>query len=116
MVSSAPQIRVKRPKRRSKRLGLFVSVLVHGKDVGGTPFRELTRTLSLSANGALLALTASVLEGQTILVKNQSTQQEQECRVVYVGPAQEGKWSVGVAFIHPTEDFWQVHFPPSVSI
>lgn len=115
MASSPQTITARKRARRSKRLALSVPVLVHGLDAGGAPFRELTCALSLNANGALLILAASVQEGQTILVENKSTRQEQECRVVNVGPAQDDKWSVGVAFVHPAPGFWEICFPPIVS-
>lgn len=115
MISAIPQISKKRRRRRSKRLALSVAVLVHGKNASGTVFRQSTRTLSLDANGALFVLAARIPEGQTILVENRNTRQEQACRVVYVRPAQNGKWFVGVAFIHPAPGFWHIHFPPNVS-
>ncbi|MGA8938135.1 MAG: PilZ domain-containing protein [Acidobacteriaceae bacterium] len=108
------QVGAKRRVRRSSRLGLSVPVLVHGKDASGTPFREITRTLSLNANGALLALAASVQEGQTILVENKNTRLEQECRIVNVAPAEDGKSKVGVAFTRIATGFWEIYFPPPV--
>lgn len=68
--------------------------------------------LSLSANGGTVALAARVVPGQTILLVNEATRQEQECRVVYVGPWEDGKAKVGIAFMQPAPDFWQVSFPP----
>lgn len=110
--TSTSQLKVERRSRRSKRLGLSVPVRVYGKDTSGEPFRELTRTLSVNANGGLVALAAMVEEGQTILVENQCTREEQECRVVHVGPETDGKWPVGIAFAHVAVDFWRISFPP----
>jgi hypothetical protein len=115
MTSSPPQLKSERPVRRSKRVKLCVSVLVHGKTLSGEPFRELTRTLSLSAHGGLLALAATVQKEQVILVENKNTRKEQECRVTYVGPSQSGKWQVGVEFTRETTDFWQIYFPPLIA-
>lgn len=98
--------------RRSTRLKLTLPVLVHGKTRSGESFRELTRTLSVSAHGGLLALAATIEKGQTLLVENKNTRKEQECRVVYVGPAQNGKWPVGVEFTGEATDFWRIYFPP----
>jgi hypothetical protein len=72
----------------------------------------MTRMLSVNANGGLVALAANVQEGQTILVENRYTREEQECRVVNVGPEQDGKWAVGIAFAHVAADFWRISFPP----
>jgi len=113
MNPSAPRISPKR--RRSKRLGLSVPVFVYGMNVSGEPFRELTSTISVNANGGLVALAATVREGQTVLVQNKSTRQEQECRVVHVRFTDDDKWAVGIAFTQVATDFWQVSFPPSVS-
>jgi hypothetical protein len=91
-----------------------VPVRVYGKDIAGEPFRELTRMLSVNANGGLLALAATVQEGQTILVENRYTREEQECRVVHVGREQDDKWEVGIAFAHVAADFWRISFPPLI--
>lgn len=115
MISSPPQTKSERRLRRSKRLKLTVPVLVHGKAMSGEPFREITRMLSVNAHGGLLPVTASVQEGQTILVQNRSTGKEQECRVVNIGPPQAGKWAVGIEFTQVTADFWKICFPPLTS-
>jgi len=115
MSLSASPSKSGRRLRRSKRLGLFVPVWVYGKDMSGEPFRELTRTLSVDAHGGLIALVAAVQEGQTILVQNRNTREEQECRVVHVEPAEDGNWTVGIAFAHVAPDFWQISFPPPIS-
>jgi hypothetical protein len=94
---------------------LALSVLVQGKTATGEPFRELSRTLSLSAHGGLVTLAAAVQKEQTILVENKSTRKEQECRVAYVGPAQNGRCPVGFEFTDAVKDFWQIHFPPIIS-
>lgn len=83
--------------------------------MSGEPFREVTRTLTLNANGALIVLSALVQERQTLLVENTNTRLEQECRVVHVGPAESGKWKVGIEFTHMVERFWEIYFPPLIS-
>jgi hypothetical protein len=100
--------------RRSKRLGLAVPVQVYGQDSFRDPFREYARTISVSAHGGAVALAARVREGQTLLVVNTSTREEQECRVAHVGPVKNGKWTVGIEFAHSAESFWRVHFPPII--
>lgn len=115
MASYTAQISAKSNRRRSNRLNLSVPVLVHGTEMSGKPFRELTRTLSVNANGALLALAACVDKGQSIFVENKNTLQQKECRVVYVGPSENAKRPVGVAFTRPAAEFWEVYFTPRVS-
>jgi hypothetical protein len=67
--------------------------------------------LSVSAHGGSLALASKVEKGQTILVVNKKTGEERECRVVYVGSLQCSKWTVGIEFAEPVENFWKINFP-----
>lgn len=102
--------------RRSKRLGISVPVMVHGKDKSGAPFRESTRAGWLNANGAQVTLGFPVEVQQTLFVENRNTREEEECRVVNVSAAEEGKWKVGVEFTRPAEGFWEIYFPPPVRV
>jgi hypothetical protein len=113
MSSAAGQLKVGRHLRRSKRLGLSVAVQVYGRNAFGEAFREFAQVVSVSAHGGLLALAANVQKGQTILVVNRNTSEEQESRVVHVARApQGGKWRVGIEFLHTADGFWKVYFPP----
>jgi 2'-5' RNA ligase len=114
MVSCIPQVKSQRRLRRSKRIGLAVPVRVCGRDAFNESFREFTYVVSVSAHGGLLALAARIERGQTILVQNRNTQEEQEFRVAHVTrPHQgEGKWRVGIEFAHGPVDFWKIYFPP----
>lgn len=69
-------------------------------------FHEDTTTLLVNASGGLVPLASKVGLGETVFVVNETTQQEQECRVAYVGPEFERKLKVGVAFKCPNPDFW----------
>jgi hypothetical protein len=71
-------------------------------------FHEDTSTLLVNASGGLVALTTRVSLGGTIFVVNKATQEEQECRVAYVGPQLKGKTSVGIAFKYPVASFWRI--------
>jgi hypothetical protein len=77
----------------------------------GQSFRELTHTLELNANGALILLTALVEERQTILIENLNTRLDGECRVANVRFLENGKWAVGIEFTHMAGGFWEVYFP-----
>jgi hypothetical protein len=105
------QIRPGRQLRRSKRLILSVPVHVFGKDVFRESFNEFTRMVSVNAHGGALALAAKVEKGQGIVLVNKSTGEERECRVVHVGSLQNGKWTVGIKFAEPVENFWKINFP-----
>jgi hypothetical protein len=105
------QIRPGRHLRRSKRLGLSVPVHVFGQDMFRESFNEFTRMVSINAYGGSFALAARVEKGQGILLVNKSTGEERECRVVHVGSVQNGKWTVGIEFAEPVENFWKINFP-----
>jgi len=102
-------------QRRSKRLPLQVPVLVYGRDTDDVPFHEPARMLSLNQNGGLLALSARVRQGHTILLVNRTTVEERECRVVSIQVGQGGKRHVGIEFVQPAPDFWRISFNPQNS-
>ncbi len=97
-------------QRRSKRFPLRVPVLIYGRERQKNAFREKTFTLVVNAHGGLVALTPKVKLGDTVVLVNKATQEEQECRVAYLGPEVEGKNKVGVAFKPPSSNFWQTDF------
>lgn len=103
--------RVMSGQRRSKRLPLHVHVHVYGRTPTNNPFRDVTRTISVDAHGARLALSADVKKGQSLLLVHSLTQEERECRVVHVGPEKNGSRRIGVEFVRPSPDFWHVYQP-----
>lgn len=108
----APAKKSGRGARRSKRLGLTVAVKVRGRNVFGESFREFTSMLSVNADGGLLVLSARIRQGQILAIENRHTQEEQEFRVVHVRRWHDGKWKVGIEFVHKAPHFWRVYFPP----
>jgi len=110
-----PEIQVRqcgRAHRRSKRLRLVVPVEVIVLEGEAEAFREATQMLSVNANGGLVVLGGSVRRGQTVRLVNRRTTEHQECRVVNLEAAEDGRWAVGVEFIRPASNFWQISFPP----
>jgi hypothetical protein len=99
-------------RRRSRRWARDISVYVYGHGPGKDPFHEEAHTLSVNANGALLLLSVPVQMGQTLLLTNQLTQQEQDCRVVFLGTKHSRTVETGVAFPRTNPDFWQTHSSP----
>jgi hypothetical protein len=100
-------------RRKSRRWERDVPVYVYGHGPSTEPFHEEAHTLNVNASGALLLLSVPVQEGQTLLLTNQLTQQEQDCRVVYLGTQHSRTVEAGVAFPASNLDFWQTH-PSSV--
>ena len=99
-------------RRRSRRWALDISVYVYGHGPEKEPFHEEAHTLNVNANGALLLLSVPVYEGQILLLTNQLTQQEQDCRVVFLGAKHSRTVETGVAFPRTNPDFWQMHSAP----
>jgi hypothetical protein len=99
-----------RNRRRSERLRLSIPVFVYGWAASNRPFTDITNTLSVNIHGGLVAVPATVLPGQTVLLSNMYTNEEKQCRVVRVGPERDGKREVGFEFLHPEGWFWWVDF------
>lgn len=100
-------------KRRSQRIRLNVSVVVHRPPNEGPQFSERTQTLDVSAHGALVALAGLVAPKQRLLVQNVASGEQRECRVVYVEKDLMGPTKVAVEFTHPAPGFWRIAYPPA---
>lgn len=99
--------RVEPRHRSSKRISLHAMVLVYGR-TNGQDFVEETSTLLVNAGGALLTLSRNVSLDGAIFVVNKATKRQQECRVAYIGPALDGRITVGIGFKSPALDFWKI--------
>jgi hypothetical protein len=100
-------------RRRSQRVFLTVRVIIRSEDAAkNSVFEEETQTMVVNAHGALILLGAKVIKGQKIRLIHRATKAEQACRVASLGPASEGKTQVGIEFLKPSPDFWQISFPP----
>jgi len=102
-----------KPRRRSKRLQLRIPVAIYGRNRRMGTFREETVTELVNAHGGLVALNTRVGPGETFLVVNKATQEEQQCRVVYVEPLEGLKKKVGFALLLSAPNFWRANFPPT---
>ena len=98
-------------RRKNPRWALDVAVYVYGHEPGGEPLHEEAHTLNVCANGALLLLSIPVQTGQTLLLTNELTGEEQHCRVVFLGAQHSRTVEAGVAFAGDYPEFWQVHGP-----
>ena len=97
--------------RQCQRLyvGVGVSVVVQREK----PCTETTKTIMVSANGALIPLRMAVAVGETLTVRNVQTRQEVSCRVVDLEFNDElQRTEIGIEFIEPAPRFWSVSFPP----
>jgi PilZ domain len=112
---STPNIRPAQTanQRRSQRILLAVPLRVSGKRANGVPFVEHTKTLIVSAHGALLQLQEPVQNGQSLSLRNVVTGEEAQCAVVDLNPGASGLAEIGVEFAQPNARFWRVSFPPT---
>jgi len=99
--------------RRSRRIDLNVSVVVHRPPKEGPQFYESTKTLVVNAHGALLALKGMVAPKQRLFLQNTASGEQQECRVVAVNHELTGPPTVAVEFARPAPSFWRIAFPPA---
>src|SRR5258708_12059433 len=97
-------------QRRSQRILLSVPLRVSGKRPNGTAFVEHTKTLIVSAHGALLQLQEYVLQDQPLNVRNVVTGEEGVCKVVDLNPGVTGLPQIGVEFVQSNPHSWTVSF------
>lgn len=96
--------------RRSKRVFMSVPVVVSGKNLLGRKFCETCKSIVINAHGGLIYLNQELEDGVMLLVSNPVTQEELECRVVFLGDMCDRGQRVGVEFLSPSPHFWGVEF------
>jgi hypothetical protein len=99
-------------QRRSSRVFTRIPVRASGKSIHGRKFRENSQTIVINAHGGLLYLQEEIALGADLVLINPVTEEEQECRVVYIGDTSEKGMRVGVEFLSPCPHFWGVDFAP----
>lgn len=101
--------------RRSSRVFKRIPVRVNGMTIDGQRFRENSQTIVVSAHGGLIYLQESLPMGAQIALANPVTEEEQECRIVYLGDISDKGQRVGVEFLSPAPHFWGIEFTPDDS-
>lgn len=96
--------------RRSARVFHRVRVQAQGRTHDRKKFKETCETVVVNAHGGLLVLKHEVSDGEMIVLTNPLTQEEQECRVAYLGDLTEKGQRVGIEFLTPAPRFWGVEF------
>jgi hypothetical protein len=97
-------------ERRSTRVFKRVRVVAAGKNKAGKRFREASESIVVNAHGGLLYLSQDLAMGAMLLLANPFTQEEQECRVVFLGDDSGKGQRVGIEFLTPAPHFWGVDF------
>ena len=101
----------RRDTRRSKRVYIAAPVIVTGEQ-GKETFEERAFTESVNAHGCLIRLIKPVDHGQKLTLIGLKSRESIECRVAYVGQAENGKTQAGIEFLRPAAYFWHIAFPP----
>jgi len=86
-------------------------VLVYGRRKDEEPFREETSLHLLNPRGGLIALGTSVEPGQQLILMNVATDEDQRCRVAFVGEHHLGRTMIGIQFNWLTQRFWHIDDP-----
>ena len=97
-------------QRRSQRVFHKMRLQASGRSHQGRKFREVCETLVVSAHGGLLNLRHEVDNGEMLVLVNPETQEEQECRIVYLGETGNKGTRVAVEFLTPAPRFWGIDF------
>jgi hypothetical protein len=101
---------VKTSERRSQRMFHKTKLQALGRSQDGRKFREICETVVVSSHGGLLVLRHEVVQGEILVLVSPETQEEQECRIVYLGDTGERGNRVGVEFLTPAPHFWGIDF------
>ena len=99
-------------RRRSQRVLMQVSVRIYGVDAQGKPFDEEADTLAINAHGALVLLQSRVTSGSLLTLRNNTTKEEQECNIAFLGPVRGNRAEIGLEFSARRPQFWRIAFPP----
>jgi hypothetical protein len=100
--------------RRTQRVAFETSVEVRLAGADEQIVVEHTKTLNVSANGALVVLRAPVKLGQQIHLLSPNTKKEIECHVRRViVPYAGGGMQIGVEFVAAAPDFWGMASAPA---
>lgn len=105
-----PQVDSK--ERRSSRVFTRIPIRAAGKDTDGRKFKENSQTIVVNAHGGLLYLQQTLDMGADLVLINPATEEEQECRIVYLGDTSDKGTRVGIEFLSPSPHFWGVEFTP----
>ena len=96
--------------RRSARVFRKMKIQAHGRGHNGKKFREVCETLVVSAYGGLLMLKHEVNKDELMVITNPETQEEMECRIVYLGDLCDQGQRVAIEFLTPAPHFWGLEF------
>src|SRR3979409_189494 len=85
---------------------------VHGTEITGQDFAELTQTHLLSRHGAALVLSRKLAPMQQITIRNIGTSMEASARIIGQMGGQHEAYIYGVALMDSKVNLWGINFPP----
>jgi hypothetical protein len=83
-------------------------VQVYGRRKDEEPFWEETNLRLLTIRGGLITLGTSVQPGQQLILMNVATEEDQQCRVAFVGEPHLGRNMIGIQFSRFAQEFWHI--------
>jgi hypothetical protein len=100
-------------KRRSDRVLVTLPVTVSGTNAAGKSFSENAHTVSVSQNGAAIALMTPLVPGQAIVIRRNRSGVPRlaACELAEQIGKQGGLPVYSVAFRKPAARFWDIIFP-----
>jgi len=105
-----PETQSSGAERRSSRVFTRIPVRAAGRNTDGRKFRQNSQTIVINAHGGLLYLQEPLEVGAELILNNPATDEEQECRVVFIGETSDKGTRIGVEFLSPSPHFWGVEF------
>jgi hypothetical protein len=94
-------------RRITPRKGLDMDLTVYGRLPGEDTFYAQAKAISGNANGGVFLLSVPVVEGQDLLLINNSNSEEQICNIISVHIQDMQMSEVSVSFPMPNANFWK---------
>jgi hypothetical protein len=86
-------------------------VLVYGRRKDEEPFQEETNVRVLNLRAGLITLATKVEPGQHLILINVATEEDQRCRVAFVGELHLGRNMIGLHFSQLAQEFCRIDGP-----
>jgi len=86
-------------------------VLVYGRRKDEEPFQEETNVRVLNLRAGLITLATKVEPGQQLILINVATEEDQRCRVAFVGELRLGRSMIGLHFSQLAQEFCHIDDP-----
>ncbi len=99
-------------KRRSSRVVIDIPVTVFGQNSDRKIVEEKSKTVIVSAHGALVVLKTNIDPQKPVLLINIKTGSKVHCRVAYRKDLANALFEIGLEFASPLPTFWGIAFPP----